>query len=289
VYATVEAISMSEELAVSWVCKVLQVNRTSYYAWQASGETVTEQQDAELVPLVRVLFQKHRRRYGSRRIARELRERGIRCSDRRVSKLMKTLGLRAIQPKSFVPKTTDSNHRLGYSPNLLAETESPLGINQIWVGDITYIPLTGGTFCYLAVLMDLYSRRAVGSYLHADMTETLVLSTLRAAIKNRQPSKNLLHHTDRGGQYAGSEYRRVLRRAGMRQSMSRADNCYDNAFMESCFGTLKTELELTEYESIKIAKKEIAEYLRYYNFERSHSALGYVSPARFEQIIHLPK
>lgn len=202
---------------------------------------------------------------------------------------MKTLGLRAIQPKSFVPKTTDSRHRLGYSPNLLLEVDDPANMNQIWVGDITYVGLEGGSFCYLATLMDLFSRRIVGWCLRENMTEALVLSALRSAIKERQPSKRLIHHTDRGGQYAGNEYRAVLKRAVIRQSMSRADNCYDNSFMESFFGTIKNELEMTEYETIRKAMREVAEYIRYYNVERKHSALDYLSPTQFEQIIHHPK
>ena len=202
---------------------------------------------------------------------------------------MKTLHLKAIQPKSFVPKTTQSRHRLGYSPNLLLDADAPTAINQVWVGDITYIPLKGGTFCYLASLMDRFSRRIVGWQLGDDMTESLVLAALRSAIKERQPKAKLIHHTDRGGQYAGNRYRSVLRRAEILQSMSRPDNCYDNAFMESCFGTIKTELEMTEYEDSRHASKEVAEYIRYYNFDRRHSSIEYCSPAQFEQIINLPK
>ena len=199
------------------------------------------------------------------------------------------MDLRAIQPKSFVPKTTDSNHRLGYSPNLLLNAADPTGIDQVWVGDITYIPLDGGTFCYLATLMDLFSRRIVGWHLHEDMTEQLVLSALRSAVKESQPPTGIIHHTDRGGQYAGNDYRAILRRAAISQSMSRPDNCYDNAFMESFFGTFKNELEMTEYQSIQEALKEVAEYIRYYNFERRHSALDYSSPAQFEQLIQSRK
>ena len=121
------------------------------------------------------------------------------------------------------------------------------------------------------------------------MTESLVLAALRSAVKERQPRAGLIHHSDRGGQYAGNDYRAVLRRAGVRQSMSRADNCYDNSFMESFIGTFKTELEMTEYEDSREARREAAEYIRYYNFERKHSALEYLSPARFEQLIHHPE
>jgi transposase InsO family protein len=285
----VETVVAEGTASVAEACRFLEVNRTSFYAWQTSAPTVFEEQDTELAPLVRVIFKKHRRRYGARRIVKELQAIGRSCSPRKVARVMKTLRLRAIQPRSFVPKTTDSSHRLGYSPNLLLDADDPVKIDHTWVGDITYVPLQGGTFCYLAILMDLFSRRIVGWRVSEDMTEALVLSVLRSAIQSRQPAVDMIHHTDRGGQYAGHEYRAVLRRAGVHQSMSRAGNCYDNAFMESCFGTIKTELEMTEYENIRQARREVAEYIRYYNFERRHSALDYLSPAQFEQLIHPPK
>ena len=244
--------------------------------------TAHDDQDRILRPQVTAIFHKHRRRYGTRRIVDELRDRGVPCSRRRVAKLLKLQGLRAIQPKSFKPRGTESRHRLGFNPNLLLDAPECTGSNQWWVGDITYVPLADRTFSYLATLMDRYSRRIVGWHLAEDMTESLVLKTLRAAIRARQPAANLIHHTDRGGQYAGREYRRMLQRAAMRQSMSRADNCYDNAFMESCFGTIKTELEMAEYDSHRLAEKELAEFIAYYNTERKHSALGYLTPAQFE-------
>jgi putative transposase len=192
------------------------------------------------------------------------------------------MGLKAIQPKSFRPRTTDSRHRLGYSQNLLLEAPLPTGVNQVWVGDITYVPLKERDFLYLAMLMDLYSRRIVGWELRSYLKEPLVLAALRSAIRLRGPAADLIHHTDRGGQYAGNQYRGVLQRARMRQSMSRADNCYDNAFMESCFGTVKTELEMEYYENERDAREEIGGYLRYYNTRRRHSALGYLTPEEFE-------
>jgi transposase InsO family protein len=196
---------------------------------------------------------------------------------------MDDMSLVAIQPRSFRPRTTDSRHTLGYSPNLLVDRPPPDRVNQIWVGDITYVPLVGGDFLYLAMLMDRFSRRIVGWDLQENMQETLVLAALEAAIRVRQPPPGLIHHTDRGGQYAGLAYRRMLARAAMSQSMSRADDCYDNAFMESCFGTLKTELEMKPYESRQIARKEVPEFIRYYNTRRRHSALEYLTPEAFEQ------
>jgi putative transposase len=271
------------------VCDTLLVSRAGYYAWQVEKETAREQRDRELMPLIRDLFWKHKRRYGARRIAVELVARGQPCGVDRAAKLLKIQGLKAIQPKSFKPKTTDSRHTLGYSPNLLSSAPPPEAVNQIWVADITYIPLRNGSFAYLALLMDLFSRRVIGWRLAGYMTEELVLEPLHQAIRSRQPPPSLIHHSDRGGQYAGHVYRSVLRRAAMRQSMSRAANCYDNAFMESCFGTIKTELEMTEYENMSAALQEIASYLAYYNLERRHSSLDYLSPCAFEALNPQPK
>ena len=281
-YAAVHEMTHLGRFAATAVCDVLDISRSGYYAWRQGVPSLRAVRDAELTPLVRALFWKHRRRYGARRIAAELADLGEVCSPRRVAKIMKTQRLRAIQPKSFVPKTTDSRHRLGYSPNLLLEAPDPAGINQLWVGDITYVPLVGGSFCYLALLMDRYSRYVVGWHLDDTMTDRLVLATLRTAIHNRQPPRGLIHHTDRGGQYASARYRGLLRRADFRQSMNRADNCYDNAFMESCFGSIKTELEMTEYDHQRTAQREIGDYLDYYNTDRKHSALGYLTPQQFE-------
>jgi putative transposase len=267
---------------VAAVCNTLGVSRAGYYAWQTEAESLRARRDRELMPRIRNIFWKHKRRYGARRIALELVAAGQPCGVDRVAKLLKFQGLKAIQPKSFKPRTTDSRHTLGYSPNLLLSQPPPQNVNQVWVADITYIPLRKAGFAYLALLMDLFSRRVVGWRLAERMTEDLVLEPLHQAIRSRQPSAGLIHHSDRGGQYAGGQYRAVLRRAAMRQSMSRAANVYDNAFMESCFGTIKTELEMTEYEDRSSALPELVSYLTYYNLERRHSSLNYLSPAAFE-------
>ena len=230
---------------------------------------------------IRTIFWRHKHRYGARRIAEELADAKIVCSPKRVAKVLKTQGLRAIQPRSFVPKTTASRHTLGFSPNLLLEAEDPRRVEELWVGDITYLPLRRGGFCYLAALMDRFSRDIVGWSVAASMAEPLPLAALQQAIRSRQPKPGLVHHTDRGGQYAGTQYRAVLARAGMKQSMSRPDNCYDNAFMESCFGTFKLEMEMTDYESVESARAAVAEYVRYYRFERKHSSIGYLTPVQF--------
>ena len=233
-------------------------------------------------PFIQSIFWEHRRRYGARRIAIELADQQQLCSRRRVGRLMKEMELVAIQPRTFKPRTTDSRHSLGYNDNLLLNAPPPIAINQLWVGDITYVPIVGGEFLYLAMLMDRFSRRIVGWSLQENMQESLVLQALQSAITLRQPAPGLIHHTDRGGQYAGLCYREMLSRAQMTQSMSRADDCYDNAFMESCFGTLKTELEMTPYQNRDIAHKELPAYIRYYNTRRRHSSIGYLSPETFE-------
>jgi transposase InsO family protein len=265
------------------LCQVLGVHRSSYYGWRRGSWTARGEEDEGLKPLIRDIFWEHRRRYGARRISRELSQRQVTCGERRVSRLMREMGLRAIQPRSFRPRTTDSRHGLGFSRNLLLESPPPNGLNQVWVGDITYVPLCGGGFLYLALLMDLYSRRIVGWELRADMTEALVLAALRSAIALRRPGPGLIHHTDRGGQYAGRQYRQVLQRARMRQSMSRAKSVYDNAFQESCFGTIKTELEMECYDHGLAARREIGRYIGYYNTRRRHSSLGYLTPEEFER------
>ena len=243
------------------VCHILGVSRAGYYAHTRGRVSPRAQEDAHLRPVVQQIFWEHKRRYGARPIAAELAARGEVCGPGRVARLLKQLGLQALQPRSYRPRTTQSRHPLGYSPNLLLGSVPPSGINQVWAGDITYIPLAGARFAYLALLMDLYSRRVVGWELDDQMTEALVLAALRQAIRWRQPKPGLIHHTDRGGQYAGGDYRHVLRRAGMEQSMSRPDNCYDNAFRESCLGTIKTELEMQSYADRPTAQAAIHEYL----------------------------
>jgi putative transposase len=281
-YATVESITQSDSFTTASVCDALAVSRSAYYAWLHGQPSQRDQEIESLSETIRAIFWQHRRRYGARRIAEELADSGTICSPRRVAKVLKKEGLHAIQPRSFVPKTTASRHTLGFSPNLLLEASDPTRVDELWVGDITYLPLRRGGFCYLAALMDRFSRDIAGWSVAVTMAEPLVLTALTQAIRLRQPKPGLIHHTDRGGQYAGTQYRAMLKRAGMKQSMSRPDNCYDNAFMESCFGTFKLEMEMAEYDSVEAARAAVAEYVRYYRFERKHSSIGYLTPTQFE-------
>jgi transposase InsO family protein len=287
VYAGIDQILIHESFPASAVCDLLEVSRSGFYAWRSAHQSQRAARDEELVPVIQEVFWLHRRRYGARRIAVELSSRGIACGVARVARLLKTQGLKAIQPRSYQPRTTESRHGLGYNENLLFGREAASGVDEVWVADLTYIPLlprrSSGRFGYLAMLMDLSSRRIVGWEYGESMDEELVLGALKRAIRDRQPPAGLIHHSDRGSQYAAGRYREVLRRSRIRQSMSAAGNCYDNAFMESCFGTVKTELELVEYASSWEAVREIRSYVSYYNLERRHSSLGYVSPAEFER------
>lgn len=281
-FAAIDQIVIVDSVPASRVCDLLAVSRSGFYWWRKEQRTAQEVKDRELIPVIHEIFWKHRRRYGARRISAELKRRNVLCGVGRVARLLKSQGLKAIQPKSFKPKTTESRHRLGFNDNLMVSHPGPSSIDEVWVGDITYIPLRSGRFSYMSTLLDLFSRRIIGWSYRRTMDEELVIESLSKAIGLRQPQPGLIHHSDRGGQYASKRYRAILRRASMRQSMSAADNCYDNAFMESCFGTIKTELPLEDYTTDAEAIRELGSYVNYYNVERLHSSLGYVTPCEFE-------
>lgn len=230
-------------------------------------------------------FRENKRRYGSRRIVKDLCSMGSRVSRYKAGEVLRKHGLKAIQPRSFVPRTTDSRHPYPISPNLLLDRSMPSQPNEVWVGDITYIPLAGGKWAYLAVWMDLFSRRVVGWHLDYHMQESLITTAFKKALQARKPGKGLIVHSDRGGQYASNNFRKLIDKHTLLQSMSRADNPYDNAFMESCFSRFKAELlQDGIFETIADARTEIFEYLEmYYNTKRLHSSLDYQSPMAYEK------
>ncbi|TWU18255.1 IS3 family transposase [Allorhodopirellula heiligendammensis] len=279
--AAAEVIDSTNASATE-VCQVLSLSRSSFYGFQKATELDESTRAEELCPIIIDIFWKHRRRYGSRRITSELADRGIIVCRRTVAESMKMQNLKAIQPKSFQPKTTDSRHRLGYSPNLLLDSFELNAVNRLWVADITHVPLADRRFAYLSMIMDRFSRRLIGWKMDVTMTEQLVIGSLKDAIMIRQPGGELIHHSDRGGQYASIRFRQILKRSSIRQSMSRAGDCYDNAVMKSCFGTIKTELEMTEYETVAEGECELGSYFSYYNQDRKHSSLGYQTPNQFE-------
>ena len=230
-------------------------------------------------------FWRHKRRYGTRRLVAELADEGIRIGRQRVSSILKKYDLQAIQPKSFVPKTTKSHPHLKRNDNLLLVEGFPKGINRVWVGDITYLPLVGGRWLYLAVWLDIYSHYIVGWKVADHMKEALVMEAFEQAIWTRKPSKDLIVHSDGGGQYASAEFRKRLALLGFRQSMTRKNNHYDNAFAESLFSRFKAEvLEKGIFLSLEDAKTECFDYIEcYYNTIRRHSSIGYKSPLQFER------
>jgi putative transposase len=265
------------------LCRVLGVSRSGLYARQRVGESPRLREDRRLSVEVRAVHEESKRRYGSPRVHRELRKRGVRMSRKRVARLMREQELRARARRRF-RITTQSRHDHPVVPNRLRRRFTVRRLNRVWLGDITYIWTREG-WLYLAVLMDLCSRRVVGWATSARLTEELVHRALSAGLATRRPGRRMLHHTDRGSQYASAGYRRSLSTQGIRMSMSRKGDCWDNAPMESFFSTLKEELPVDgQFETRAQAHAEIFEYIEvFYNRERLHSALGYVSPQTFEE------
>jgi transposase InsO family protein len=258
----------------------MTVSISAYYAYGRGATYRETTKQKSLRKMVETCFYDNRRRYGSRRIARQL-EIG-RFSVRTVMKREK---LRAIAAKRFRPTTTDSKHNQRISPNLLqGGINAPENKGEVIIGDITYLPLKGGKFCYLACFQDKFTRRIVGWQVSNRMTTQLVMDALGKALKRRWVKRNAIIHTDRGSQYAATEYRRLLYIRGYRQSMSRKGNCYDNAQAESFFSRFKAELlENGIFESVEDAKSEAFSYIEgYYNRIRLHSGIGYRSPLQFE-------
>jgi putative transposase len=268
------------------MCRAMKVSEDAFYAWGRGKTYRLSPQKSELAAVVKEVFYLHRRRYGARRISAELVAEGVPVGRRLAGSLMKAQGLTAIRPRRFMPRTTDSRHGLGFSPNLLLDASAePSGAGQAIVGDITYLPLANGRFCYLATFQDKFTRRIVGWQVSSRMTAQLVLDALNRARSRRLIGRGAIIHTDRGSQYASVEYRRLLYINGFRQSMSGKGNCYDNAQAESFFSRFKAELlEGGNFESVEQARSEIFSYIEgYYNRIRRHSSLGYKSPMEFEK------
>lgn len=270
---------------VTVLCRVLGVRRSGYYAWQHRGPSERSRHDQVLGEQIRAAFQDSRKTYGSPRVRAELRARGVRTSKRRVERLMQRQGLCARRKRKFT-RTTDSRHKLPVAPNLLARDFTALAPNRVWTTDLTYIWTRQG-WLYLAVLLDLYSRRVVGFAMSASIDEPLVLSALRMALVTRRPQPGLIHHSDRGSQYCATGYLTVLKAHGIVRSMSRKADCWDNAVSESFFSTLKQELIYRrDFQSRAEAQTAVFEYLMaYYNPQRRHSTLGFLSPIAYEERI----
>ncbi len=275
---------MSPDHGIANLCAALDVTRSGYHAWLRASPSEREQRDAALTLKIQAIHARHKGRYGAPRVEEDLRTKGHCHGRKRVARLMKEQGLRPQGPRQFVPQTTDSNHDEPIAPNRLAEEPAPQKPNQIWVSDLTYVPTQEG-WLYVAVIMDLWSRRVIGWSTGASLEAGLVLSALQMALRHRRPAAGLLHHSDRGIQYASAEHRAALKFAGIEPSMSRRANPYDNAHMESFMATYKRECVGLSggYTSRAEGTADFFEYVEsYYNRERIHSALGYKTPVDFE-------
>ena len=276
----IEEIHQATGHGLRRICEVLEVPRSSYY--HAASPTATQLSYCEIGIQIQAIFNRHSRRYGRRRIWQELSGQGITCAPARIRRIMKELGLKAIQPKTYVPQTSDGRADKP-SPNLLLDLPLPQQPDRVWAGDITYIPSASG-WLYLAVVIDLCTRRIVGWSLARHMRAGLVGDALGQAIHTRKPAAGLIFHSDRGSQYGSSHYRSLLDSAWIHQSMSAHANPYHNAWTESFMGTLKREmLQGGSFINEHDARIEIFAFIEgYYNTHRRHSSLDYRTPAQFE-------
>jgi len=265
------------------LCQVLGMPRSSYYAWRHRRPGPRAGQNQRLRETLCALFVANRKVYGSPRLTLCLQEQGIPCSRNRVARHMRELQLKARQKRAFKPKTTDSTHPHPIAPNRLACSPKPKAPNRIWVSDITYV-FTSEGWLYLAAVMDLFSRKIVGWATAPHLKSSLVREALLRAVSSRCPKAGLLHHSDRGVQYASHDYRQLLSSLKALPSMSSTGNCYDNAAMESFWSTLKTEsLHQLQFPTHHAAHLAIFDFIEtFYNPKRLHSALDYQSPVDFE-------
>ena len=273
------------EFRLRLMCRVLGVSVSGFYAWTKRGPSERSKQDQSLLAEIEKSYRASRRNYGSPRVFKDLREWGFKVSEKRVARLMSEAGLRAKTSRRF-EVTTNSAHDQPVAKNLLERRFSPSvagGANRVWAADITYIPTREG-WLYLSVVLDLSSRRVVGWSMQSTPGSSLAIDAIKMALAFRRPSPGLLHHSDRGIQYAAGDFRRLLRSHKIQCSMSRRGDCWDNAVTESFFATLKKELVKTsDWKTREEARGDIFDWIEvWYNRQRRHSSIGYLSPAEYE-------
>lgn len=276
---------MKDHYPIHLLCEVMDVSPSGYYDWlkRRHSPSPRTRENQALTEEIKILFAQSRETYGSPRITAQLRQSGRQPGRRRIARLMKENRLCGRQKRRYRVQTTDSQHDHPIAPNFLAQAPAPSAPNQTWVSDITYIR-TEQSWLFLAAIMDLYTRKIVGWAMSPTIDTSLTLKALHMALLQQRPGPNLILHSDRGVQYAASDYRQALARAGLLASMSRKANCYDNAAMESFWSTLKLELIYRcNFPSHQHARSQIFDYIEiFYNRQRSHSALGFLSPIDFE-------
>jgi transposase InsO family protein len=272
------------EFPIRAMCAMLEVSPSGYYAWRDRPESKRAQADRALVGEIRRVHADNRAIYGSPRVHAALRAEGRRVGANRIARLMRHHGIQG-RHKRRVPRTTDSNHSLPVAPNLLDRQFAAPAPNRVWLADITDVATLEG-WLYLAVLLDIFSRRIVGWAMSETLPQELTIAALEMAITNRRPEPGLVNHSDRGSQFAARAYRRLLAKHGMLCSMSRKGDCWDNAPMESFFGSMKTELNCEDaFKTRQNAKNAIFSFIEgFYNGQRLHSAIGYRSPDQMEQL-----
>ncbi len=270
------------EFAVKQMCQVLGINRSGYYAWRSRPASQRAQANQRLLVQIREEYQLSRKTYGSPRIHATLRRKGVWCSRKRVARLMRLDKIAARRARRHIPRTTQKDPNAIPAPNLLNQDFSSPAPDRKWVSDITYIDTAEG-WLYLAAVLDLFSRRVVGWAIDEHLEASLVQQAWHMAVVQRCPSADLLHHSDQGSQYTSEVYLQSLAAHHCQVSMSRTGNCFDNAAMESFFSTLKTECADEQFDTRAHARAAIFEYIEaWYNRQRLHSSLGYLSPAEFE-------
>jgi putative transposase len=265
------------------MCKVLNVSRSGYYAWKSRRPSNRQRENAEILKNIQEIYKKRRRIYGSPRITNELNDQGVRCGKNRVARIMKENGIRAYVRRKFRGRP-ESRPNHPASPNLLLTGKKS---DRVWASDITYIYTREG-WMYVSAIMDIRTRKIIGLSMKNRLTQELTTDALMQAVKRERPDKGLIHHSDRGKQYASYAYKEMLDQYGLQSSMSRSGNCYDNAYIESFWSTLKKELVYGEkYLTRRDARLSIFEYIEvFYNRVRKHSALGYISPEQFGMLLN---
>lgn len=276
--------ALATDYDVAEMCELYDVSTSGYYAWVGRTPSKRDVAEEDLARRIQESYEASRKTYGSPRVVKDLRKKGVRCSRKRIARIMRQNGLQGVQKARYKPRTTDSRHDLPISPNRLAELPEVSYVNQVWVTDITYIPTLEG-WLYLTAFLDLKSRKIKGWTIRGHMRGALIEAAFLRAVSREKPGAGLIVHSDRGCQYASREFRALLNRHQALGSMSAKGNCYDNAAMESFWATLKSDLRINKpYQTKEEARRAIFDYIEvFYNRRRIHSALGDLSPLDYEQ------